>query len=69
MQVPEGSLFRLDEGWGVYLVEDGRAQRRAVRVGRRNGLKAQVLDGVQPGDRVVLHPPDSVQDGVLVEPR
>lgn len=63
LQVPTSSLFRLDGGWYLFVVEDGRAVRRAVRVGQRNGLTAQILDGVAAGERVINHPSDEVGDG------
>jgi hypothetical protein len=28
-----------------------------------------VIDGLRPGERVVLHPSDRVADGVRIEPR
>jgi HlyD family secretion protein len=67
VKVPAGALFRSpDGGWAVFAVRDGRAARTAVTLGRSNGLEAQVLDGLAPGDRVVLHPSDRVTDGVEV---
>ena len=47
----------------------GRAELRPVKIGQRNGLEAQVLEGLEPGDRVVVHPSDRVQDGVQIAVR
>ena len=63
LQVPASSLFRYLDGWAVFVVEDGRAVRRPVQVGQRNGLIAQVLDGVAAGEAVINHPNDEVEDG------
>jgi HlyD family secretion protein len=56
-------------GWAVFKAEGGRARLTPVEVGRRNGLEAQILSGLGPGDQVILHPSDQVADGVKVEAR
>jgi HlyD family secretion protein len=47
----------LESGGGGYafvLGKDGRtADRRAIRIGRRNPEQVEVLDGLRPGDRVI----------------
>jgi HlyD family secretion protein len=63
LQVPESALFRHGEGWAVFVVEGDRARLREVEVGRRNGLRAEVLRGLGPEDRVVAHPPSELQAG------
>jgi len=69
LQVPASSLFRLNEGWAVFVVEHKRAVLRQVKVGQRNGLIAQILEGVKEGDVVVNHPSDEVANGVRVTER
>ncbi len=64
--VPDGALFRSGEGWSTFVVDAGRARLRSVKLGRRNGVLAQVLEGISEGERVVVHPTDSVVDGVRV---
>jgi HlyD family secretion protein len=66
LQVPASSLFRHGDGWALFVIDDGRAVRRSVEVGQRNGLSAQILDGVGEADEVILHPSDKVDDGVRV---
>jgi hypothetical protein len=39
---------------------------RAVRVGRNYGEAIEVLNGVGEKDRLVLNPPDSLNDGDVV---
>jgi multidrug efflux pump subunit AcrA (membrane-fusion protein) len=36
-------------------------------VGQALGAERQVLTGLQPGERVVLSPPDSLRDGAAVK--
>lgn len=62
LQVPASSLFRHNSGWAVFVVEDGYAVRRVVKVGQRNGLIAQILDGVNEDELVINHPSDEVEN-------
>lgn len=67
LQVPASSLFRYKGGWAVFVVENNHAKRRIVKVGQRNGLVAQILQGVKEGELVVNHPSDEVDDGRRVK--
>jgi HlyD family secretion protein len=69
LQVPASSLFRYNTGWAVFVMANGRAHRHEVRVGQRNGLVAQVLDGVREGDVVINHPSSDVEDDRWVTER
>jgi HlyD family secretion protein len=69
LQVPASALFRVDDDWSVYVIEQGKARLRSVGVGRSSGLATQILDGLQDGDTVILHPDDRIGDGVRVEHR
>ncbi|MEJ2141198.1 MAG: HlyD family efflux transporter periplasmic adaptor subunit [Gammaproteobacteria bacterium] len=62
LQVPASSLFRYEDGWAIFVVENDRAQRRVVKVGQRNGMIAQVLEGIEEGEKVINHPNDDVKD-------
>lgn len=69
LQVPASSLFRYKDGWAVFVVEGNTAKRRSIKAGQRNGLTAQILDGVKEGETIINHPSDQVEDGIRVEPR
>lgn len=69
LKVPTGSLFRSSAAWAAYAVRDGEARLVELELGKRNDLEAEVLSGLEEGDRVVVHPPDRVSDGVRVEAR
>lgn len=69
LQVPSGALFRVDDGWGVFVIEGGRAVRREVSIGQRSGLTVQILDGLTENDLVIVHPDDRISEGVRVRPR
>ena len=68
LTVPTSGVFRSEGAWAVFVVENGRAMRRTVTLGMRNSERAQVVDGLVEGDRVVLFPPASLDDGVEVRP-
>ena len=69
LKVPVSSLFRSGDGWGVFVVEAGRARLRTVTVGHRGEAEAEVLGGLRAGEAVVLYPSDKVGDGVRVRGR
>ena len=67
--IPSGALFRTGENWNVYVVSDGRAQRRTVELLRRSGRFAAVTAGVQSGEHVIIYPSDRVASGIRVQMR
>ena len=56
--IPNGSFYQETGGSWVFVVSaDGtEALRRNVRLGRRNTDYIEVLDGLEPGERVVTSP-------------
>lgn len=69
LQVPSGALFREGSAWKTFLYENGKAKNSPVESGRTDGKWTQVLSGLKEGDRVLMHPPDTVKDGVEVTER
>jgi HlyD family secretion protein len=70
LQVPASALFRDGTDWAVFVVDSGdRARRRTVEIGHRNSLAAEIVSGLTQNDQVVLHPGDTMSDGVAVRPR
>lgn len=66
---PTSALFRHGDGWALFVIADGKATLRPVRVGQRSGLSAEVLEGLKAGEIVVARPDDRVADGVRVKAR
>ena len=64
IQVPEGALARRAGDWEVLVAEGTRLAGRRGMLGERNGSMAQVLHGLRPGERVVLHPPEAARPGM-----
>jgi RND family efflux transporter MFP subunit len=53
----------------VLLVQDGKVERRAVRLGAGRGTDVAVLSGLAPGDSLVIKGPDNLHDGDKVAVR
>ncbi len=69
LQVPASALFRKGEGWALFVVENNRARSRTVEVGRRNGLIAEIANGIGEGDPVIIHPDDRLKEGIRIRKR
>jgi HlyD family secretion protein len=69
LKVPLSALFRQGQQWAVFVAQDRRAVLRPVEIGHENGLEAEVVSGLEAGERVVLHPGERVSPGVRLQPR
>jgi HlyD family secretion protein len=69
VSVPENAVFRQGELHQVYVFEEGMAKLRAIKLGLRNGVQAEVTEGLSEGTEVLVHPSDRVKDGVRVQMR
>jgi len=69
LRVPASAVFRSEDSWATFVVEDGTAVIRTVELGETNGLETEVLSGLEEGEMVIAYPSDSVRDGVSVEAR
>lgn len=68
-QVPQSALFRDGEHWAVFSVENDIARLRRVVIGQFNDTHVQIVTGVSPGERIVLHPNDRIEDGTRIVAR
>jgi RND family efflux transporter MFP subunit len=65
--VPQ-SAVREDQGKKiVFLVKEDRLERRAVTVGSTRGTDAEILAGLEAGDKVVVNGSAALHDGETVE--
>ncbi len=64
--VPAAAVQRSGERGVVFVVAEGRAERRAVAQTGFGDGKILVSAGLQAGERVVLDPPPELQDGTAV---
>ncbi|MEU8255980.1 efflux RND transporter periplasmic adaptor subunit [Micromonospora inaquosa] len=61
--VPASAVFSADGRDAVWVVRNGKADRASVTVGVQGADLVQILNGVQPGDRIVVRGADQVRDG------
>lgn len=66
VRVPTSALFRVGDQWAVYVVQNGRARRVMLELGQRTATDAEVKKGLNAGQQVVLHPPDTLTDNARV---
>jgi HlyD family secretion protein len=69
LQLPASALFRYEGEWASFVMREGRAERRSLAIGQRNGLVAEVKEGVASGEQVILNPDESIEEGVRVAAR
>ncbi|WP_299847387.1 HlyD family efflux transporter periplasmic adaptor subunit [uncultured Roseovarius sp.] len=69
LMVPVSAIFRIGNEWAVFRVDANQAHLQPVTIGRRNASVAQVLTGLEEGDRVITHPSDDTEDGVTIAER
>ena len=61
--VPEKALLPIEDKQFVYVVEDGKAVRKEVQVGRRKPGIAQIVAGLESGEQVVVEGTLRLRDG------
>lgn len=69
VSIPLTALFRDGKRWAAFALVDGRAELRHLTLGKRNGLAAEITDGLSAGERVIVHPSDRVVDGIRARAR
>lgn len=64
LTIPVNALLLRGEGPRVALVaQDGKVKLLPVSLGKDFGMKIEVLSGITAEDRVVLNPPDGLEEG------
>ncbi len=67
VRVPTSALFRHGDDWCVFAIDEQQLARRiAVQIGHRNDQVAEVLSGLEPGQSVIAHPGDKIDEGTRV---
>jgi membrane fusion protein (multidrug efflux system) len=65
--VPARALVATREGYFVFRLEDGVAQRQPVEIGLRQPGLVEIREGLEPGDKVVTAGQLSLTDGTKVQ--
>lgn len=66
LMLPEQAIVPENEQHFVYVVEDGKAHKREIKIGRRRPGEVEVLQGLTAEDGVVLDGTLNLRDGVAV---
>jgi RND family efflux transporter MFP subunit len=67
LRVPSNTILFRDTGIQIATVDPANAVKlKTVTEGRDFGQTIEILDGLEPGDRVIVNPPDSIEDGLKV---
>jgi multidrug efflux pump subunit AcrA (membrane-fusion protein) len=64
--VPAAAVFRVGRRDSAWVVQNGVARQRLVRLGAQGRTKVQILEGLEVGDRVVVRGADRVREGQSV---
>ncbi|MGQ0620158.1 MAG: efflux RND transporter periplasmic adaptor subunit [Panacagrimonas sp.] len=65
--IPEQAIVPRGEQAFVFVIENGKAVERAIRLGQRRPGEVQVLEGLTPGDSVVVSGLQKITHGSAVE--
>jgi len=65
--IPEEALTPEAERQYVFVVADGKASRREVRIGGRQPGSVEIVAGLSAGERVVVEGTQKVRDGASVK--
>jgi membrane fusion protein (multidrug efflux system) len=66
IMIPEAALVPEQSRQFIFVVEDGKASRREVRIGRREPGRVEVVAGLKPGEHVVVEGTQKVREGGAV---
>ncbi len=66
LMLPRGPFLEAHGGHHAYLIDDGIAVRRPIRVGATSVSSVEITDGLQAGDRVVIAGSEAFEDATTV---
>jgi RND family efflux transporter MFP subunit len=67
LSVPVNALlFRAEGPRAAVVGADGKVRLKPVTIGRDYGTEIEILDGLDPGEMIVLNPSDSLEEGQSV---
>jgi HlyD family secretion protein len=64
--LPRGPFLEAHSGRHVFVVEDGVAVRRPIRIGATSASAVEILEGLSPGQRAVIAGSEDFGDAVTV---
>ena len=70
--IPAAAVYRDDRSAKasyVFVIEDGKACRRPVRIGHERDSQLEIAEGLRPGEQIVTEQNIEIAEGVHVQPR
>jgi HlyD family secretion protein len=67
LTMPETSVLSRDNRSFVYILDNNRARYREVQTGSRSGTDIEIVQGLKPGETVIVDGAGFLKDGDLVE--
>ena len=67
LSIASSALQGDHDAYWVYVAQEGRAVRRAVTTGERDGLRVVVLSGLSADEIVIVDPPPALSDGAKIQ--
>ena len=66
--IPRGTFFQTTGGQWIFVLDKGgeRAYRRPIRIGRQNPQYYEVLEGLEPGERIVTSGYEAFKDNEVL---
>jgi RND family efflux transporter MFP subunit len=65
--LPANAVLREGDSASVWVVRDGKVERRSVTLGPVEGERVTVLEGLRGGEAIVVDAPRRLRDGAAVE--
>jgi membrane fusion protein (multidrug efflux system) len=66
--VPEEALLPEEGRQFIYVVVDGKAEKREIHIGRRRPGEVEVIDGLAANETIVTEGADKLRPGSTVRP-
>jgi membrane fusion protein (multidrug efflux system) len=67
--VSDDALINSQGQQQVFVVNDGVVHKRPVKIGLEESVNNEVIDGLKPGDVVVIRGQELLREGMKVEPQ
>ncbi|MBL8193780.1 MAG: efflux RND transporter periplasmic adaptor subunit, partial [Blastocatellia bacterium] len=66
LKLPISALFRKDDDWYVFVVENKLTKLCAVKIDHITDSEAEVISGLKQNQIVITHPSNQVIEGIVV---
>ena len=66
LKIPSRALFRRGDVWSVFVVEDGKAYRRQVQVGKRTPFDVEIINGLEEGAKIIVDLSNEIVEAMAV---